>query len=205
MTDERDENVTQKQTETRYTTPRARLSFPFLAEPRKPDQDGKKAMFEVSLIFDAAAQATPEWKAIREAVLACAKAKWPNIPPAKIAFPFNKGDQKTTKTGERMDGYDDGTLYFSAKSTQRVTLIDMSQSPVDGEAFYGGCYVRARVVPYAYDFEGKKKGVSFGLRGVQLVADGERFGGSGVSAPEEFGPATHQAGAAETPDSDLPF
>lgn len=198
--------TTKKQAETRYTTPKGRLSFPFLTEPRQPDEPGKKPMYEVSLIFDKAAQATPEYKALKDAVLAAAKAEWPKVPLDKIAFPFKKGDDKTNSNGERMDGYDDGTVYVSAKSPSKPTMFDSNGEQISSDTFYGGCIVKARVAVYSYDYQKMKKGVSLGLRGVQFIEDGERFGGGGTATAEEFGAVQAGPNDPGTPDvDDLPF
>jgi hypothetical protein len=60
--------------------------------------------------------------------------------------------------------------------------VDAAVQPImeEGE-FYAGCYARATISPYAYDKAGNR-GVAFGLRNIQKIADGEPF--SGKSKPE---------------------
>ena len=47
---------------------------------------------------------------------------------------------------------------------------------LDPSLVYGGCYVRASLICYAYDVSGNQ-GVSASLRSVQKIGDGDRLGG----------------------------
>ena len=47
---------------------------------------------------------------------------------------------------------------------------------IDPDEIYGGCYVFAALGAYPYDMMGNR-GVSFGLDGIQKVADGDPFDG----------------------------
>jgi hypothetical protein len=77
---------------------------------------------------------------------------------------------------------------------QKPGVVDEKVQPIveEGE-IYGGCYVRASLSVYAYDQSGNK-GVSFGLRNIQKVGDGEAFGGR-TRAEDDFTPVDASASA----------
>jgi len=63
-------------------------------------------------------------------------------------------------------------------------VVDRQVRPIlDPSEVYSGCYARVSMVAFVYNTAGKK-GVSFGLRNVQKLEDGEALAG-GRSDPEE--------------------
>ena len=68
------------------------------------------------------------------------------------------------------------------------TVVDLQGRPVgaDREAeAYSGRWAVLVVNTFAYD-QAANKGVSLGLQGVQLREDGDRLGGGGTLAPDDF-------------------
>jgi len=179
--------------EARLFTPRARLAWPYLFKPRaQTNRDGTpkdgKPKFSLTLIFDAEAQETPEWAALKKAVLDLAAEKFGKLPPAlkaKVDLPFRDGADKVDNDGKPYAGYGPGVIYFSASSTIKPGVIGGDMKPLTEEDVYAGCYVRASIVPFDFDNSGNK-GISLGLRNVQKMGDGEPFG-QGVKAEDEFG------------------
>lgn len=178
----------------KFTTPPGVLSYPNLFAPRpnrlKPDAPAK---FGCVVVFDAEAQATKEWKDLVAEVKRLALEKFgieqkqpdgstKRILPRTAKNPIKRGEDKLTQAGDRVDGYGDGTLFFSATSTRRPAVVGLEFEPLQAADLYPGCLVRISVAPFAYDAEGSK-GIAMGLRNVQKVGDGERLGGS--SNPEE--------------------
>lgn len=223
--------------EKRLQTPKGRLSFPFIFKPRPAEKPGDKEKFSLSLIFDEAAQKTPEWEAIKAEVRSVAVAKFgqeklvnpetgkPDVDPKKntkkavivpkaIKNPIRSGDEK------ELDGYGPGTVFISATSERAPGVVGGDLKPVDDKGCYAGCYARATVTVYAYD-RPDSKGVTFGLRNVQKMADGDPFGGGGdptkdfaavegyqsSGAAQDFAkaPASAAASAAGSSDDDIPF
>ena len=97
---------------------------------------------------------------------------------------------KTTLRDGDIDRPDDeafaGMMFVNANSSRRPQVVDSSLNPIiDPEEFYSGCYGRASVNFYAYDFNGNK-GIACGLNNLQKLEDGERFDG-GSTAEEDFG------------------
>lgn len=74
-------------------------------------------------------------------------------------------------------GLGPGTVYVRAASEFKPGVINgAKQEIMNPQEAYGGAYYRCQVHAYWYDVKGNK-GVTFGLDNVQLVRDGEPFGG----------------------------
>lgn len=162
-------------------TPEAVLSFPALFEPQKASEDADPK-YGASLIFTAEAQETPQYKALKRAVVETAKERWGDkavqmIKKGKLNTPFRDGEDKSQY------GYPEDSKFINAKSNRKPGIVSTIPDPnnggkpmvIDDEAeIYAGCIVRADVVPFAYDVSGNK-GVSFGLNNLQKIRDGERL------------------------------
>lgn len=157
-------------------SPKARLSFPNLFQAR--GFEGQEAKYGCTLIFDKAAQATPEFAAMKAAAGAAAKDKWGDKLPSNLRNPIRKCEEKDSYNVPEFEG----CVFINVSTKQKPGVVDEKVQPIieEGE-IYGGCYVRCTLSVYAYDMSGNK-GVSFGLRNVQKVGDGDSFGGR--SRPE---------------------
>lgn len=179
-------------------TPRGRLSYPTLFEP-KAQQAGGEAKFSCTIIFDAAAQATPEFAALKKAAGAAAQEKWgaklqdPNF-ARSIKTPFH--DSATHPTASGKPGYENGTKFIRTSAKEKPFVVDKAIKPIiDRSEIYAGCYVVANVNAFAYETNGNR-GVSFGINGVQKVGEGDPLGSRG--RPEDmFEPIADAPG--ETP------
>lgn len=157
------------------TTPKFRVSFPQLFEPK--GFEGQDPKYSVVMLFDKKTDLTP----LKEAAFNAAKekfgekSKWPK----SFKMPFRDGDEKADSKGYA------GTIFVTATSKKRPGVVNQKLEDVlDKEEIYAGCYARAVLIAFAYDVSGNK-GVSFSLKHVQKVGDGEKFSG-GKSAREEF-------------------
>lgn len=156
-----------------------RVSFPAVFAPRKanPQDTEDKAKYSIQMLFTK----TDDLTAMRAACRAAAtekwgpQDKWPK-PKGGLQLPFRDGTEKD------FDGYGPGVIFVNASSKQKPGLVDENVQPIiTADEFYGGCYARATVNAFAWEYMGKA-GVSFGLRNIQKVKDGEPFGGR--SKPE---------------------
>jgi hypothetical protein len=134
------------------------------------------------------------------------RTKWPPVGDGvgMLKFPFREGTETAKKD---VDGYGPGTIFVTLSSkTQRPGIVESFKGP-DGRPaplgaesdFYDGCYARAVVNAYWWEFAGKF-GISLGLQNLQKLRDGERFGGRGdASAAFEpiDAPVGQPAGAAQ--------
>ncbi len=158
------------------TTPKFRVSFPNVFEPKSFENGPLK--YSITMLFDKDTDLTALKKAAHNAKLEAwgPKEKWPK----NLRSPFRDGNEK-----ENLQGYQD-CIFVSASSKQRPGVIDKNKEPItaEDETFYAGCYARATLIAFAYDTAGNK-GVSFALQNIQKLADGEQFSGK-KSAADDF-------------------
>jgi len=216
------EQTKQMAQEKRFKTPRGRLSFPYVFEPREAENPGDMQKFSLSLILDAEAQKTPQWAAIKAEVATLAAAKFgvdvkqpdgtvKRVVPKGVRNPIRDGAEKLASDGVTpMEGYGPGTVFISATSAYAPGVIGGDMKPCGPEEVYAGCYVRASLTVYAYERK-DGKGVTFGLRNVQKLGDGESLAGGGGDPAKDFEPVEgfqRKAGtpaAAEFAQSDDPI
>ena len=184
-------------------TPEFRVSFPAIFEPRAA-QPGDKAKYGVTMLFRVTE--TAESKRLGEKVVDIAplkdavrlvaeqkfgtdRTKWP-----KLKLPFRSTAQEEDAAKKNQPGYDTGVIFAMAScpGTNARPGIVYSHAGPDGRPapltipsdFYGGCYARATINPYYWEYMGKQ-GISFGLQNVQKLRDGEPFG-SRAAAENDF-------------------
>ncbi len=188
-------------------TPVFRVSFPQVFTPKavvvNGVEQGKKKYSLVALFTMAKINANPEDKKLWEAMIAAAKAaaaeKWPKGNPPNMQNPFRNGEEK------EFQGYGAGVKFMTLTTTTRPGLVDQAMTKIIApEDFYAGCYARATINPYAWNFMGKN-GVSFGLQNIQKVADGEPFSGR-TNAEDDFNAVdAAEAAAGSTTDTESLF
>ena len=153
----------------KVVTPKFRVSFPDLFEPKSfNDQPAK---FSVQMLFDKKADLT----ALKKVANKAASEKWGDKVPKGLHMPFKDGNEK------ELDGYED-KIVVSAASKFKPQVVDQKLNVInDPEDLYAGCFARAAIVAYAWeqkDPKGKavlKRGVSFNLESVQKMAEGDPF------------------------------
>jgi hypothetical protein len=150
-------------------TPTATLSFPHLVEP-SAFGDGEPSYTAV-LLFDKAAQATPEFAALKKACADAVKEKFGDkINMKAVRNPFRDGNEKDYA------GYRD-TVYITIKSKTKPVLVDEdTHKLINVDRVFPGAKVIANVNPAAYDYLGNK-GVTFYVAAVQFLVGGERLDG----------------------------
>lgn len=184
------------------------LSFPnlFVAKAAVP---GAEPRFSGTLIFNKDAQATPEFKALKAAIKACAEAEFgsklkdPNF-VKKLRNPIRPASEKS------YEGYgEDGAVFISPWTKRRPGIVGPSLQPIDvQDDVWAGQLARMEVSVFAYNTSGNA-GVSLGLSNVQVTKrDMPRM--DGRSAPDKvFGKVVEEAGetggTATAADDDLPF
>jgi len=169
----------------KVTTPVFRGSFVNLFEA-KPGPDGKNPKFGLTMLFDAEAQKTPQFKAMQALAVAAAREKFGDKIKADgkgwfhgLRGPIRDGAEKSD-----LEGYE-GCVFAAATTKQQPGVVDAKvQRIIDPAAAYSGAYYRATVTAYAYEQAGNK-GVAFGLQNVQKVREGERMAGR-VEAEKDF-------------------
>lgn len=155
-----------------------RLSFPALWKP-KAFEAGQIPKYHASFILDPEDNAA-DIARVRKALANVAKQEWPTGVPKSVKSCLRDGNEK------EYAGYE-GKLFLNASNSARPRVVDRANRPLTEEdgVLYSGCFVNASIAIWSQNNNfGKRLNAS--LRGVQFVADGERFGGGGVASEDEF-------------------
>lgn len=169
---------------TKVITGKARLSYPNIWEPRAFGNDATGPKKYSATLIIPKSDTVAEQK-IRKAIAAAAElgksTKFNGKIPGKLEHTFYDGD------GPEADGAEElkGCWYLRSNSVSKPGVIDSQKNEImDKDEVYAGCYVKASVNFYAYNFGGNK-GVACGLNNLMKVADGEPFSGR-ASAEDDF-------------------
>ena len=115
-----------------------------------------------------------------------AKEKWGAKAPKNVTSFIKDGGGVRPKTGEPYAPEYHGHYFITIKIKRRPGVVDSQMQPIINDSDpYGGCYIRARVLPYAYEID-NSKGVTLYLQNIQKVKDGEPFGAARTSIDQEF-------------------
>jgi ssDNA-binding protein len=165
---------------TKVITGKVRFSYVKVWEA-EAFEEGDEKKYSISLLIDKNDKAT--LNAINNVVnilVEQAKAKNGGKLPLKFKLPLRDGDEER---GD--DPAYKGCMFLNATSKTKPGIVDKNVMPIlNHDEFYSGCYGRASI--NAFSFEGKQKGISFGLNNVQKLEDGEPLSGR-ASAAEDFG------------------
>ena len=122
---------------------------------------------------------------LEAAIKAAVAERWPAGAPAGIRMPLKDGDQRALQYPEQA-----GHMVMNVSSNRLVPVVGRDNLPLSAEQMqsdvYGGQNARVAVGAYSYDRSGNR-GVSFGLRMVQILGGGEAFGGGAPDAASLFG------------------
>ena len=174
-------------------TPKFRVSFPNLFEPKAMDEKSAPK-FGVTMLFpksedDENILAELE-KSYDAAIAKGLQDKWNGKLPKNLRSPFRDGDEEEDYCDR--DGYP-GHIFVRATSTEDNPpgVVHVQRDPATGKRrviddpaeVYAGCYAVATVVAYPYSV-GNNKGVAFGLQNIMKVEDGESFSGRKAAADD---------------------
>lgn len=188
-----------------YITPEGRASFPVLDKPRpigknpKPDAAEK---YQLTLLLDADAQKTQDYKDLEAAVEKAINEKWGKNRPRKIKSPFLTVDDLRKKVP---DGYEDEHVFIRLNTEAQPNIVvqnpdgslERLERPADiKKELYAGCRVKASINVYAWAHDEGGAGVSFGLVNVMKTGEDEPFGATVADAGDDFG-APVTGGAAD--------
>lgn len=172
----------------------------------KPEQPGngsnmksKEPKYKLVLVWDEEAQQTPEYKKMKKACIAAAKAKWGDteetvqkIKKRKIKMPW----RPASDYGDEGYGFPfdvDGATFANFSSTQQPGIVDRKARAIENEStFFSGCKARVTFAPWAYDRDGNR-GVTMLLNNVQMIAKGDRLSGR-PDAEDDFEPVEGEDG-----------
>jgi hypothetical protein len=174
----------EKNDKCRIITPEFRVSFPHVFKAQAMPRTNNKPKFSVTMLFPKDSDMAWYKNVVREAKIE----KWgtnKNDWPKGLKMPLQDGDDPEVhtikKSGEVRDGYEGHwVLKASTGEDQAPGIVGRDGKPIIREAdFYGGCYARAYVYCYVWEFpkDSKQYGIGFILDHVQKLRDGKSFGG----------------------------
>ncbi len=159
---------------TKVITPEFRVSFPAIF---KPSEYNGKEKFGVTMLFPKSTDISK----LKKMCIDVAKEKWGEKLPRPLKTPFRDGNEKDL---DKYPSFEDAT-FCAAQTLFQPGLVDETLQPIiDESEFYAGCYARASVSAFAWEFQGKK-GVSLNLINVQKLRNGDKLGGR-TTAENEF-------------------
>lgn len=149
-------------------TGEAMASYCYLLEMRE-GLDGKMA-YSTSLLFDKDT-GKESLDVLKQAADNALRAKFGNKIPSGLRLPWHDGDQKRPD-----DPAYENKIYLNVKNTREVPVVGPNMDTItDPSQVYSGCYLRAKLAAYAYDYRGTR-GVAFGIRSAQKLRDGKALG-----------------------------
>lgn len=166
---------------TQITTGKVRFSYAYLFNPR-PSMDGGPAKYSVTLLIPKSDKATlAKINAAMEAAKANFLAKHGGKKlPANLTSTLHDGDS-ARDGGEAFGPECRGCYVMTVSSTNKPVIVDALKTPItDPQELYSGCYGRAIINFYVYDYMGKR-GISAGLNGIMKLHDGEPLAGGVVT------------------------
>lgn len=168
----------------------------FVARGNRLDA-AKAPEFVAELLFPADADLT----ILRQVAANAAREKWGaqlDNPAFRAALKKPIRDQIERLVKGPKEGYTAGQFFMraSAKQEFKPQVRDAANGGeiLEPRLLYAGCYARLILAPFTYETKGNM-GVSFGLRGIQKVRDGEPFKSAG-DATAAFRPVAGAAPAA---------
>lgn len=165
----------------RIITPEFRVSYPHLMKAHAV-KTGDKPKFSITMLFpknvklvgtDPYGEPRTMQQAITNAKLAAfgPKENWPE----DLISPVTDGDDPKHVGKEGYAGH--WVIKAISGEDQRPGVVDRDMTPItEAAGLYPGCYARAYVFAYAWEYMGKQ-GIGFILDHVQKVKDGKSFSG----------------------------
>lgn len=164
-----------------YRTGPVRGSFLNVFERGKPVPPATQGKFTATALFPPAA----DLGVLKTAATEAALAKWPTagqVGGPTLHTPFRQQADKAN-----IEGYTAGGVFIVGVADQRQPyIVDSRGVPITNkdEAQSGFWYLMV-LRPFVFD-SGLKKGVSFGLNGLMMIAKDKTFGGGGSSPAADF-------------------
>jgi hypothetical protein len=162
-----------KENPLKVVTPKFRLSFPELFEPKAFENQAAK--YSIQMLFDKKTDLAP----LKNAVKLAAKEKWGDNTPKGLVLPFKDGNEK------ELEGYENMIVVGAASKFKPQVVDNKLEAILAADDIYAGCFARGAINAYAWEYKNAKgqvmkRGVSFNLESVQKLAEGPRF----VSRPD---------------------
>lgn len=192
-----------------FLTPKGRLVFPNLFKPvlKNADDPSGPKVYKANILFD---KNEVSLDLLNKWVKDCVAKKFPVVNgkstiPKGFKYPIFKdadiegGWSEKYKIGENcwhIEVKNNESHPPVLKNAKGELITESSQE------MYGGCYVRFLLEPYIYSFK-LTNGITFNLKAVQKIEDGERFGKKKVDVNDALEPIEQEEEANEPCIDDL--
>ena len=181
---------------TKVVTGKVRASYVNAFQPRLNELSGKEEYSLTLLVPKEDKDTSAKLKSAMEAAIA---AKRNGKTPAGLQKPVHDGDGEKPNGGEYGEECR-GHWVLNVKSNKRPGIIDAAMNDViDPNEFVSGDYCRVSLGAYAYD--NMRRGVSFGVNKIQVVAKGAPLGGARSRPQDDFSAVASQ----DFDDTEIPF
>lgn len=159
----------------RVLTPEFRVSYEHVFKAQAPNKNDQPK-YSMTMLFPKDTDLSKLKEAIKQAKIQeyGSKENWPD----DLQSPVSDGNtHKDKETGEIKDGYKDHWVVKSSSSEEQKPGIfnEKGEEIIDQKEFYSGCYARAQILAWPWEYMGKR-GVKFILDGAQKLRDGKPFG-----------------------------
>ena len=165
-----------------------RLAFVNLLQPGKPmegDTDSaKKPTYNCVVLFPVGFDVNGFQNVLVKAWTDLTAQHFPGQHPASLHNPFRDQAIKANYAG-----YNPGCPFISVATTQKPQVVDTAGNPlIDENRVYPGVWALVSVRAFEFGLRPArpKKGVTFGLQSVMIIADDEKLGGSAPPAMQDF-------------------
>lgn len=181
--------------ETQIVTPKFRISFPSVFEP-KYNQLAEKNQYTLVMLFPKTDKVA--LKPMMDLMARVAEHRFGKGAKG-LKNPFKDGDTAKNQAEEfikeKNPAYE-GQMVLSSWSKNKPGVVNSkNQIILDHDEIYGGCYCRAQLNCYAYEVKGNR-GIAFGLMHVQKLEDGDPFGAR-TRVEDAFSPVDGEGSQAE--------
>jgi hypothetical protein len=182
-----------------------RMSFPFLLEPKEEEENGVvKRSYQLSMLFPPGTDKAPFNAALKAAMVEKHgedKSKWPKLKrgPSDVLRDFGEYNSERDKP---LPGDWTGWLMVRANANEKFppNVVgpkknpDTGKFPVikDAREVYSGRWARATIDAFFYKDKKGGTGVTFGLKGVQLLKHDSNFSGAVSVAEKDFDDASEE-------------
>lgn len=153
-----------------------RFGYATIQEP-KAMKPGDKPKYSIMLYIPKTDRETlAKIKAAYEAAKELGKKKhWHGEIPEDLKIPLRDGD-KPKKSGKK-DEAAKGCYFMSASAYAQPNCIDAKGQTIAPVKIYSGCYGRASINIFPYNYQGMSQGIGVGLNNLEFRKDGIPLGG----------------------------
>lgn len=179
-------------------TPIFRVQYPNVFSPYVPrgasEESGK---FSITMIFDpdkikADAQEKAKWDIMEALIEEAIQTKWGSNRPALVKKPLKKGLPLSDENPNGFDlsknpAYENMIIGTARTKFGPIGVIDQKtgQEIIVPDKLYAGCYARAEVSFYGFDYSGNK-GVAMGFNAILKTDEGEPLKGGKKDPADTF-------------------